>query len=182
MSLKRHIRTRCLEALWKETVACFGREDLGLRELYGFASTDDPDTKEPRIYPYAILPMEDVAPRQINISIAPFLFQQGVGGISDTTYDYEVTFIFPSKLFRHVAGSNSYLDEMMELRTWLYAGGSVPNKNGRLQDPELPGQLINNEIVKWQEQPARYAAGSAGVEVPIIIGFQSREDSAGDRR
>lgn len=182
MSLKRHIRTRCLEALWKETVNCFSREDLGLRELYGFAAPDLPDTKDPRIYPFALMPMEDIAPRQINISPAPLLFQQGISAISDTTYDFELTFIFPAKLFRHVLGSNSYLDEIAELRTWLFSGGSVPNKNGRLQDPDLPGQLINNLIVKWQEQPARYAAGSAGVEVPIIIGFETRENAAGDRQ
>lgn len=182
MSLKRYIRTRCLEALWKETINCFARETVGLREEYGFAAADQPDTKEPHIYPFALLPMEGVKPRQINISPAPFLFQQGISGISDTTYDFELTFIFPPRIFKHEVGSNSYLDDITELRAWLFSGGSVANKNGRLQDPDSPGEVINLGIVKFAEQSARYAAGSAGVEVPIIIGFETREDPSGDRR
>jgi hypothetical protein len=175
MSLPRSIRTRLLESLWTEIVNWVAQSSIGLDALYG-GPTDR------RIYPFPLLPWESTAPRQINITPAPFLFQEDVGGVTDTTYDFEIDFLFPVNIAKFVAGGNSYLDDIDSLRTWLLVGGSANNKSGRLKDPDNPGQFLNNALVKWHEGHAAVTkTGNAALELPIIVGYETRENRAGVR-
>jgi hypothetical protein len=175
MSLSRTIRTRMLEALWIETKNCFARAELGLDGLYGF-----PDA--PNIHAHPIAPDQRItAPRQINISPAPREFRQGIGGVSDSAYDFEILFTFPRELLYYKVGTNTYLDETEALRLYLYAGGSVPNRCGRLADPDHPGTVINQSITRWSEQGWSLAPGNGGAEVPIIVSFATSEDQQGNR-
>lgn len=183
-NLTRRIRTRCFEALLNETRNCFARDitvatpdgPMSLQELYS-------ERADLKIYGYPLHPAESIRPRQINITPAPMSFSEGVGGISDTDYDFEVTFIFPIEVIFYKAGQglNTYLDEIDEFKTWLLQGGSVPNKNARLQDPDNPGSVINLSIEKFAEQRWTPAPNQSGIEVPIIVGFGTREDRTGAR-
>ncbi|HSY50400.1 MAG TPA: hypothetical protein VLC46_16430 [Thermoanaerobaculia bacterium] len=173
MSLPRCIRTRLLEALWTETKNCFARDELGLAEAYGGSA--------PRIYAHPLKPGDSITPRQINIVTVPINFTEGTGGVTDSVYEYEILFTFPIQTIYYTPGENSYLCEIDALRYWLYAGGSVPNRNGRLADPDNPGAKINNNIVRWAEGGWRVAPGNAGVEVPVVISFETREDATGGR-
>jgi len=162
-----------LEALWTETKNCFARTELGLASAYGGAA--------PRIFAQPLKPSESIVPRQINIVSVPLSYERGTGGVTDSTYDYEILFTFPIANIFYTPGSNSYLDEVDALRYWLFAGGSAPNRNARLQDPDNPGTFINNNIIRWAEGGWRVAAGNAGVEVPVVISFETREDATGGR-
>jgi hypothetical protein len=179
--LDRRIRTRCLEALLLETRKCYDR-DIDVATPAGPQSLRDmyrPDKKEMRIFGHPLEPGKSIVPRQINIYPAPMTFTDGVGGISDLECAFEVDFIFPGEVIFYEPGAlhNTYLDELDLLRIWLFNGGSVPNKNARLQDPDNPGSVINLEINRFSESHWADAPGNAGIVVPVIVGFGSREDT-----
>jgi len=170
--MSRSIRTRCFEALVLETAAYIEQADNA--DEYG-------ETNNRRVYGYPFIPGDALKPRQINLSAMPFTFSQGVGGVSEVTYDFEIAFVFPSNVLRFVTQAPTYFDDIDGLRVWLFGGGSTPNKNGRLADPDNAGALINNAIVSWQEQRANITT-SGLLEVPVVVGFESREDRTGQRR
>lgn len=170
--MSRSIRTRLFESVALEIGHYI--DQLSNADDYGALGAR-------RVFPYPFLPGEQIVPRQINVNAAPFSFDQDVGGVTDSTYDFEIVFVFPLNILKFAVGQNAktYFDDIDGLRIWLFNGGSVPNKNGRLQDPDNAGQLINNRISAWREQLPR--ATVAGIEVPIIVEFESREDREGQR-
>jgi hypothetical protein len=180
VSLPRSIETRLLEAVWRETIACFAREDLGLVEGYG-------GPENWRIYPYPLLEAENVTPRQVNIVNVPPEYKPGIGGNSDSIKEIEVCFHFPvNNSLKFTPGQNSFLDEIKALQVWLNKGGTPQNnKNARLLDPDGNGidQYINEKIdsFAWQN-PYIPLKTKAAVVYPVLIAFSVKEDSQGIKR
>ncbi len=165
IALRREIPTRLLEACYREAVALF--EPLGL----GY-----------RVLPYPLMDAGGISgARQINIVNVPPDYEIGVGGVSDTEYTIEFCFFFPRSIVQFAPGANSYLDEITLLRRWLFAGGTKPNQNGRLADPDDESQTINTSITKFTWLRPQVSRNDAAIEVPVHVTFSTRETAAGDR-
>lgn len=167
ITLRREIPTRLLEACVREAKALY--EPLGL----GY---------EEKIFGYPIMSEADlVNPRQLHVVNVPPNYETGVGGFGSSEYTIEFCFYLPIQLARLEEGQNTYLDEIMLLRRWLYAGGSAANRNGRLEDPDFPGKTINTEIKRFAWLNPEVLPGNVGIEVPVHVTFGVDETTDGKR-
>ncbi len=166
IALRREIPTRLLEACVREARALFEPLALGYR-----------------VFPYpAMIGAERfTGARQINVVNVPPDYEIGVGGISTTEYTIEFAFYFPRAIMVFQTGNTSYLDEITLLRRWLHAGGTVPNRNGRLADPDHPGQFINTDIKKFTWMRPTIQREEAAIEIPVHVTFGCREDADAQR-
>ncbi|HXG58195.1 MAG TPA: hypothetical protein VNL91_04160 [Thermoanaerobaculia bacterium] len=165
---ERCVLTRLLEACYREAVACYSQAHLV--ELY---STNG----RLRIYAQPLLPGEQVVPRQINIVPLPPVWTPGVGGVSELGKEIEFTFHFPVQSVVLVPGETTFLDEVDELAKWLRAGGTSPNKNGRLADPDNPGKYLNEAIRRIEWDTPQPGPRNASVVVPVIVTFVDLKES-----
>jgi hypothetical protein len=186
VSLPRSILTRLHEAVWRETIACYARSELGLVEKYG-----GPDAW--KIFPIHLLPKQSVVgPRQINVVPVSPEWRPGVGGISDTEKQVALDYHFPvNEVFQFTPGGNTFHDEIDALKSWLAGGGSVENKNGRLLDPDAPtgaigaDRFININLTSFHVgDPTLYpnATSVASALVSVLVTFGTRENSQGERK
>jgi hypothetical protein len=197
MTEPRIIETRLLEAVWRETIACFDDAQrtavikpvkfggtpwpaLGLGSLYGGPASWS-------IFPYPLMIPPDGkvsirAPRQINIANVAPDFDAGVGGVDDAVKLIECVFFFPVSVFILKAGAKSFLDEIRPWMSWLRLGGTAPNLHGALADPDIPGKWINDSIgrITWSEP--QYVKGNAAAGVSVMIEFGVRENVIGERQ
>lgn len=167
MALYRCIETRLLEAVWTETKNCFAQSSLGLASTYAS-----------RIYARPFSPSETLSPFTIYINPVAPKWEPGVGGVGDNFYIVEVMFIFPFDLLNIVAGQNTFLDHVHALRQWLTAGGSWTNKTMAIQDPDNLGHEVAHLTAITQESPGP-APNNAGVSVPVLLEYETREDRGG---
>jgi hypothetical protein len=164
--LQREIPTRLLEACHREAVACFTQ--LG----YG-----------DRIYPFPLLTNDTVTARRINLVNVPPDYAIGVGGVSETEYTIESLFFFPRDAIAFKTGGFSYLDEVTLWRRWLFTGGTTPNKNGRIADPDYPGTQPNQFLatpIRFAWLAPKPARDNAAIEVPVHVTFTTSEDAFGN--
>lgn len=180
MALSRCIETRLLEAAWQETKNCFtdavrtsiGQPAIALDATYS-------SNGQFRIFARPFRKNESIVPYQINIVPIPPKWQVGTGGVGTTEYELEVDFVFPFDLLNIVVGQNSFLDHIAAYRAWLAIGGSwnVP-KTRALQDPDNSGKEVAH-LTSFAQDHWLLAPGNAGVIVPVILGYETREDQSG---
>ena len=115
-------------------------------------------------------------------------FTAGVTQRSDVEYDVEVAFFFPPSVLFLSDGDYSYHDDITTVRAFLYAGGTAPNKSGRLLDPDWDGisqadtdKWITLSIVRCQQGSYAWGPNGAYIVVPVVFTFMTRENAQGAR-
>lgn len=167
MALSRCIETRLLEAVWRETKACFAQADLGLADLYANQIHARPWQEGEALNPYTIF-----------ITPVPAKWEQGVGGVSDNFYIIEVTFVFPWSAANFAAGGNTFIDHIQELRAYLTGSGSLSTRTGAIADPDnLTQEVAHIASFAWTEPSP--APGNAGMAVPVLLEYETRENKLG---
>jgi hypothetical protein len=169
VALSRCIETRLMEAVLREVKACFAQADLGLSDEYG-----------DRIYARPWMESDPLVAYTIYINPMPVTWEQGVGGVGESVYNVEVTFIFPWKAATFASGENSFLDHIEELRAYLFSGGTWPNNNNAIEDPDA-----DNTSLAWIRSfgwaAPEPAPNNAGMAVPVLLGYLTRENESGVR-
>lgn len=189
MSLPRTIKTRLLEALAREAVACFSQAGLGLAERYSTNGVF-------RIHPYAVVPGDFVHATQVNVVVNMARYTLGAGGISDTEYDAGFTFLFLPDRRIFADGGNTPDDEIGALRRWLMSNGTaglVASKNrGCIEDPDWSGdaddiRFLTTGVKEITESNGLLTAKSSASKsvnalfIDLLVTFYSREDADGNR-
>jgi hypothetical protein len=179
MAPSRSIETRLLEAVWTETINCFkdsvrtsiGEAAIGLDSTYSANG-------QYRIYARPFRKSESIVPYQIHMVPLPPKWEIGTGGVETTVYEIEVDFVFPFDLLNLVAGQTTFLDHIAAYRAWLAIGGSWNSKARGLKDPDNPTVEIAH-LVAFVQDHWLLAPQTAGVIIPVILRFETREDKKG---
>ena len=169
MALSRCIETRLMEAVLREVKACFAQADLGLATIYA-----------DRIYARPWSEGEPITPHTVYVNPSPLMWEPGASGVSVNIYAVEVAFVFPWNAANFANGQNTFLDHVEELRAWLVTGGTMPNNHLDIEDPDNAGASLGwLRSFRWTDpQPA---PGNAGMAVPVILEYETRETKAGVR-
>ncbi len=185
MTLPRYIPTRLGEAGAREAKGCFAQPSLGLESQY----KDDSGAWKIKAFP--VIPGQQtgqqITPLQVNVVSVPQDYDTGIGGVNETTYSLVFGFFFPPNVVMFDVGANSHLDHIYALRDWLATGGSWAARLGRtveaspIEDPDSAGTSLGS-LIGFQWSEPRMTVGNAAIFVPVLVTYQTREDSRGVKR